>query len=196
MAARRRGRGRLSAIDLLPSECDVIVAWAAQELSAMDRNQTDIFAEFRERLLALQGETGVAFDIPSFSAFNRYSTRLSTMSRRLEEARQIAASLSERLDAGASDDLTVIAGEAIKTLVFELLQSKGEAGISTKGAQELANALRAVAAAQKVSTTRRKEIEEEFAGRVEEAVDKVADEAGLSADQVAQIRKDVLGVRS
>ena len=29
---RTRGRGRLSKIDLMPEECDGIIAWAAQEL--------------------------------------------------------------------------------------------------------------------------------------------------------------------
>jgi len=194
--AERRGRGRLSSIDLLPPECDAVVVWAAEQLAAMERTQTDIYAEFRERLIAVQGETGAAFDVPSFSSFNRYSVRLATMARRLDQTREIAASLSDRMDAGSSDDLTVIAAEAIKTLIFELLQAKGEAGISTKGAQELANALRAAAAAQKVSTSRRREIEQELSDRVDEVVEEVGREAGLSAERVAQIRRDVLGVRT
>jgi len=194
--AERRGRGRLSSIDLLPPECDAVVVWAAEQLAAMERTQTDIYAEFRERLIAVQGETGAAFDVPSFSSFNRYSVRLATMARRLDQTREIAASLSDRMDAGSSDDLTVIAAEAIKTLIFELLQAKGEAGISTKGAEELANALRAAAAAQKVSTSRRREIEQELSDRVDEVVEEVGREAGLSAERVAQIRRDVLGVRT
>ncbi|WP_319774460.1 DUF3486 family protein [Breoghania sp.] len=190
-----RGRGRLSAIDLLPDECDGVVSWAAQELSGRDRTQTEIYAEFREKLIAIQGETGASFDVPSFSSFNRYSVRLAAMMRRIEETRSIAATLTDRLDAGASDDLTVIAAEAIKTLIFEILQSAGDGGLTTKGAQELANALRAAAAAQSVSTSRRQKVEAEFADKVDEVVETVAREAGLSADRVAQLRRDFLGVR-
>ncbi len=193
--ASPRGRGRLSAIDLLPDECSVLISWAAQELAGRDRTQLDIYAEFKTKLIALQGETGVGFDIPSFSAFNRHSLRLSQMTRRLEQTREIAATISERLDAEASDDLTLIAAEAIKTLVFEVLQSAGDGGLSPKGAMELANALRSAVAAQSVSTTRRQKVEAEFAKKTDAAIKEVGKEAGLSHDRIAQLRRDFLGVR-
>ncbi|MBX8799245.1 DUF3486 family protein [Ochrobactrum sp. MR28] len=193
--ASRSGRGRLSKIDQLPEECSEIISWAAHELADRKRTQLDIFAEFRTKLIALQGETGIDFDIPSFQGFNRYSIRLAQMTRRLEHTREIAATISERFDAEASDDLTLIAAEAIKTLVYEVLEDGGEAGLSPKGAMELANALRAAVAAQSVSTTRRQKVEAEFANKAEKAIEKVAKEAGLSADSIAQLRRDFLGVR-
>lgn len=195
MSRKPRGRGRLSAIDLLPEECSETISWAADQLAARDRTQLDIYAEFKAKLIALQGETGIGFDIPSFSAFNRYSVRLAQMTRRLEQTREIAATISERFDAEASDDLTLIAAEAIKTLIFEVLQDRGEGGISTKGAMELANALRAATAAQSVSTARRQKVEAEFAEKADQAITTVAREAGLSAERVAQLRRDFLGVR-
>ena len=191
---RMRGRGRLSSIDLLPEQCDGVIAWAAQELAARDQTQIEIHKDFEAKLLEIQKATGVDFDIPSFSSFNRYSVRLAAIARRIEDTRSIAKTISERLDAGASDDLTIIAAESIKTVIFEILQSSGEAGISTKGAQELANALRAAAAAQSVSTARRQKVEADFANEVDEAVDKASIQAGLSADQVDQIKREVLGV--
>ncbi|TCT39612.1 DUF3486 family protein [Martelella mediterranea] len=190
-----RGRGRLSKIDLLPEECDDVVAWAAQEMADRDRPLTEIYPEFRDKLIAVQGEYGVAFDIPSFSAFHRHSVKLAQMTRRLEQTREMAAIISERMDAEASDDLTLIAAEAIKTLIFELLQSSGESGLSTKGAQELANALRAATAAQSVSTTRRQKVEAAFEAKTEEVIEKVSQEAGLSSETIAQLRRDFLGVR-
>lgn len=191
-----KGRGRLSAIDLLPEECSQIISWAAQQLADRDRTQLDIYAEFKEKLIGLQGETGLGFDIPSFSAFNRHSIRLAQMTRRLEQTREIAATISERFDAEASDDLTLIAAEAIKTLVFEVLQMSGDGGLNPKGAMELANALRAAVAAQSVSTARRQKVEAEFNRKAEKAIDKVAREAGLSADSIAQLRRDFLGIRA
>ncbi len=191
----RRGRGRLSAIDLLPEECSEAISWAADQLAARDRTQLDIYAEFKEKLIALQGETGLGFDIPSFSAFNRYSVRVAQMSRRLEQVREIASTISERMDPEASDDLTIIAAEAIKTLVYETLQQAGEAGINPKGAMELANALRAANAAQSTSTARRQKVEQEFADKASKAIETVGREAGLSSERIAQLRKDFLGVR-
>ncbi|WP_417423587.1 phage protein Gp27 family protein [Hoeflea sp.] len=201
-----RGRDRLSAIDLLPEECSDIIGWAAQELANRDRTQLDIYAEWKQKLIALQGEQGLGFDIPSFSAFNRYSVRLSQMTRRLEQTREIAATISQRMDASASDDLTLIAAEAIKTLIFELLQKGGEAGLNPKGAMELANALRAANAAQVASTSRRMKVdadaeekakrrEAEFAAKTDKALSAVAKESGISAERIAQLRVEFLGVR-
>lgn len=199
-----KGRGRLSAIDLLPEECEPVINWAAHELANRDRTQLEIFAEFKQKLIALQGEIGLDFDIPSFSSFNRYSLRLAGMSRRLEQTREIAATISERMDAQGSDDLTLIAAEAIKTLIFEVLQDAGEGGISPKGAMELANALRAASAAQVSSSNRRLKIEaEEKARRVEadmkanaeKALDTLSREPGISKEAIARARRDFLGVR-
>ncbi|AJY46491.1 DUF3486 family protein [Martelella endophytica] len=193
-----RGRGRLSKIDLLPAECDDVVAWAAQELANRDRTQTDIYPEFCEKLLAIQGEYGVAFDIPSFTAFNRYSVKLAQMTRRLEQTREIARTISERMDAEASDELTLIAAEAIKTLVFELLTAGGESGIDPKGAMQLAAALRSATQAQGVSTSRRHKVEAEFKAKVGQAMDAIEDqEDKLTPDgkeALRRIREDIYGI--
>lgn len=195
--AARRGRGRLSGIELLPPECDAIIAWAAAELRDRDRTQTEIYEDFHRQLDELKREHRgeLEFTIPSFSAFNRYAIKLATMTRRLEETREIAGAISKRFDAEASDDLTLIAAEAIKTLVFEVLTAAGESGIDPKGAMNLAAALRAATQAQNVSTKRRQSVEAMFEKQVDEALDKVADEAGLSADAVAQLRREFMGVR-
>ncbi|WP_319519648.1 DUF3486 family protein [uncultured Martelella sp.] len=194
----KRGRGRLSKIDLLPEECDDVVAWAAQELANRDRTQTDIYPEFRDKLLAIQGEYGVAFDIPSFTAFNRYSVKLAQMTRRLEQTREIARTISERMDAEASDELTLIAAEAIKTLVFELLTAGGESGVDPKGAMQLANALRAATQAQGVSTSRRHKVEAEFKAKVGQAMDAIeGQEDKLTPDgkeALRRIREDIYGI--
>lgn len=193
---RNAGRGRLSAIDLLPEAASEAIAWAAAELSGRDRTQTDIYLEFCAKLDDVRTRHGLEFAVPSFSAFNRYSLRLAAMTRRLEETRQIAATISERFDAETSDDLTLMAAEAIKTLVWEVLQAGGEAGISTKGASELASALRHAAAAQSVSSERRRKLEAEFAAQAERAVDAAGRAKGLSADTIEAIKTGILGVQS
>lgn len=192
------GRGRLNGIELLPAECSPIVAWAAETLQDRDTKQVDIYSEFVSRLEGLQREHRgeLEFNIPSFSAFNRYSIKLATMTRRLDETREIASAIAGKFDAQASDDLTLIAAEAIKTLIFELLTSKGEAGIDPKGAMSLANALRAAAQAQTVSTSRRQKVEAEFKQQTEEAVAKVAKAKGLTAETTQAILSQILGVKA
>lgn len=198
------GRGKLSAIDMLPDECDQIVSWAAQQLTDMGRTQIDIFAEFKQKLIALQGEQGIAFDIPSFSAFNRYSLRLAKLTKRLQRSREIAATISERMDGKGSDDMTLIASEAIKALILETIEMSDEGGISPKGAMELANALRSAAAAQVASSTRRMKLEaeqkarkaeEEMKANAERALDTLSHEPGISKEAIARARSEFLGVR-
>lgn len=86
------GRGRLSNIELLPEECAHVVHWAAQELQKRERHQTEIYAEFTEKLLAIRAEDGeLDFAIPSRSAFNRYSVNLAEMTKRINDTRDIAS---------------------------------------------------------------------------------------------------------
>jgi hypothetical protein len=194
--ANTRGRGRLSGIELLPEECGQIIAWAADELQSRERTQTDIYSEFVLQLQALQQEHRgeLDFPIPSFSAFNRYSIRLAVMTRRLHDTREIASTIADKFDVEQSDNLTLIAAEAIKTLIFELLTSAGEGGIDPKGAMALANALRAASQAQGVSNTRRLKAEEDFAAKATEAVKAVAKAKGISADASEEILGRILGV--
>jgi hypothetical protein len=194
---QRRGRGRLSSIDLLPEWADESKLWAFTALKEGRRTQVEILAEFNERLAAaaLANGIGKAPKI-SLSAFNRRALRLAAMGRRLEETREIAGALTDRLGPGEADELTVMVAETIKTLVFEILEDRGEGGLGPKGAMELARALQAAVSAQSVSAERRRRIEAELKDRASAAIDKAAKQAGLSAEQIARIRRDVLGVRT
>lgn len=191
-------RGRLTNIELLPDACAHVVAWAAEELQNRDRTQTEIYQEFVARLetVAREHRGELDFQIPSFSAFNRYSIKLAVMTQRMQETREIAATLAKSWDIEASDNLTLIAAEAVKTLVFELLTTGGEAGIDPKGAMSLANALRAAAQAQGISTARRQKIETEFAENAKQAVSQVAKAKGLTAETTQEILSKILGVKS
>lgn len=183
------GRSRLSNIELLPEACAPVVAWAAAELQGRERTQTEIYEEFVGKLEAIQREHRgeLEFAIPSFSAFNRYSLKLATMTRRINETREIAATLAEKFNATDSDNLTLIAAEAIKTLVFELLTNGGEAGFEPKDAMAMANALRSATQAQGVSTTRRQKVEKELSGMAQTAVDAAA-KLNQQVDKAAVLR--------
>jgi len=196
--AERRGRGRLSAIEQLPEEASDIVVWAANELASRDRLQTDIYAEFREKLIGLQGELGLSFSIPSASSFNRYSTRQAAMARRLEETREIATSLAGRFDGLGNEDLTVVIIETIKTAAYEVLDRRGEAGLKPKEINELAAAVQRIAATSKLSQQQRDVYQRRIDEAAEAAIDTastLAREAGVSAESIKQMRQEFLGLR-
>ncbi len=192
------GRGRLSGIELLPEECSPVIAWAADELQNRDRTQTEIYSEFVEKLQALDREYRgeLEFTIPSFSAFNRYSIKLATLTRRLDETREIATAIAGKFDPEASDNLTLIAAEAIKSLVFEMMTNPN--GIDAKGAMALAQALRSATQAQSVSSDRRKKVETEFKSKVSQVVDVIEkQQEKLTPDgkeALRKIREDIYGI--
>lgn len=189
-------RPRPSSIDLLPEECEGVVAWAAQELAKQGRTLSDIYSEFRTKLIALQGELGLAFDIPAFSSFGRHSLRLGSLRARHRRGIELARALNETTDEADADELTKAATNTLKSLVFELLEYGGEAGFSPKEALAMSGAIKQLAQAENISTARRQKVQKEFEDKAEKIIDTVAKEKGMSADTIAQLRRDFLGVRA
>jgi Skp family chaperone for outer membrane proteins len=189
------GRGRLSSFDLLPPEAENIVAWAASELADRDKTQTDIYAEFVDKCEALMAEHRgeLEFAIPAFSSFNRYSLRQARISRRLDETRSIVAVLAQKHDAKASDDLTILTGEMIKSVVLHML-GDGAEGIEPKDLKALADAHRAAQAAQNMSSDRKAKEDAKVKDRLAEAVDTVARARGLTGETAEAIKAQILGV--
>jgi hypothetical protein len=203
--ARRTGRGRLSSIELLPPEAGPIKAWAFAQLRARERLQIDILAEFNQKLAALAKELGRRIAPISLTAFNRQAFRTATLARISEERRDIVATLSDRLKPGQTDDLTIVAGELLKMRVMaaleaaEIAEDGGEVAVDTKGIMELARAFQSAVAAQKMSSDRRAKLDKENAenaAKAARAVDKIGKAKGLTAKTVADIKKQVLGVRT
>ena len=186
---RREGRGRLSSIDLLPDEADDDIIWALECLRERTMPANAVLDEFNSRL----ADRGIAK--VSKSAFNRWSIRKAISFRRLDEVRAITSDVVSGLGTGGADEVTVAVAEMVKAAIYEQLEG---GKLDPKGIMELSRALGSVVAAQKTSTDHRRKLEEQVATQVEEAADRAgvaAQEAGLSADRVAQIRRDVLGVR-
>lgn len=199
------GRGRLSSIELLGEDYDDIIAWAAGELRERTQLQQDILDELNKRLKVRAEEIGDDdFQPISRSAFSRYSVRLAGIARRMTETREISRVLTERLAPGDADTNTIAIAEFLKTVIFEALGNGGV--VSPLDLKLAADALKAVTAAQKVSSDRRAKLDreaDELAAKAAakaksealEAAETVAREAGLSADRIAQLRRDFLGVR-
>lgn len=194
----RKGRGQLSSLELLPEQAGPIVAWASQALADRSETQTDLYAEFVRRLEELQAEHRgeLAFDIPSFSSFHRHAMRQAALTSRMNETRAIVAALADNFSAKESDDLTIIAGEAIKSLVFHIVADADASNTTAKDAMQMASALRQAAQGQHISATRRRQVEAEFAEKVDAVIETAVEEKGMSAERAKFLREEVLGVRT
>ena len=186
MAVRKEGRGRLSKIDQLPPEADPHIQWAASELIARDRTQADILFELNDRLEA------IGCDPISSSAFQRHSTRLAAITRRLNETREIAAAVSKEIGADRADDVTVMLVQLIKQASIELLE-RGTLG--SKAIKELGQGLQSAVNAQ-VASAKNREAE---ALRTKRQIEKAASAAaanmkGFSPETVDAIKAEILGL--
>lgn len=189
-SSRREGRGRLSSIDMLPDEAEPDLVWAVECLRERKMHARAILEEFNARL----ADRGIG---PiSKSAWGRYAVRKAIQFRRLDEVRRISDELVESLGADGPDQVTVAVAEMVKLAAFRLLEG-GDTG--AKDVNELARALNSAVNAQKTSAEHRRRIEQQLKDKLESVADKaetLGREAGLSADRIAQMRRDVLGLRT
>lgn len=197
-------RPRPSAIDLLPEECEGIVAWAFQELANTRRSQVEIYAEFKQQLIALQGELGLGFDIPHFSSFNRHSMRLGRLSRKRVRAQEIAHAVASQTSDTDADEMTQATTLMLKTLLMEVIEGSLDKGVSFKEAKDAATAVRQLSLAETTSTSGRqklqaekkaKQVEADMKANAEKALDTLSREPGISKEAIARARRDFLGVR-
>lgn len=191
MTVRKTRRGRLSSIDLLPEAAEPHVARAIQELKERKKPQAQILDELNANL-ADHGIKPV-----SKSAFNRKALWLASYGEQLARAREIAAVLAEQLDNAPEGDVGLLLGETIKTLVFDVVSeaSLSDRSASMKMLATAAEALRDLERARELSVKTRAQIMRDFSRKAEDAVERVARERGLSADTVADIKRQILGVR-
>lgn len=197
-------RPRPSSIDLLPEECEGIVAWAFQELANSKRSQTEVYAEFRNKLIALQGELGLGFDIPHYSSFNRHNLRLGKLTQRMQRTQAIANAVVANSNGVDADKLTQASTRMLKTLLVEVMENAADDGMSFKEAKEAATALRQIALAETASTGQRmkleaaeklKQAEDAMKANAEKALDTLSNEPGISKEAIARARREFLGVR-
>lgn len=174
-APERKGRGRLSSIDLLPEEAEPDVVWAAEELRQGKRLQIDILAEFNARL----ADRGIGPISPS--AFGRYSVRKAEQFREMDEIRRISAELSSSLGTGGADELTLAVAAMVKKAAYKMLEG---GKLDPKSVMELARAVQSAASAAKMSAEHRRRLEDEFRTRFEKAVDAVENDVANAARPV------------
>jgi chorismate mutase len=187
------GRGRLSSLDLVPEEGQDDIRWALGELNERRRSAADILFELNDRLTG----KGLGDFIISKSAFNRKSVAIARAASRIKMSREIFTGIAEHLTPENIDKANIALAEFIKALIAEIISQAEDGGLSADEAMKLARGFQAVVLAQKQSTDRRAKAEKDEAARVEKTADALgaaAKEAGLSAETVAKLRRDFLGM--
>jgi Protein of unknown function (DUF3486) len=186
-----RGPGRLSSINLLPEEASEDITWAWDQLRRRKLTQDEIRDQLNLRLKLKN------IDPISRSAFNRAAIRTARLAHRMGEVREIAAAVASRREPGDDEQLTLLASELIKTMVFEILENAGRLRADGETAEMMANfalALKSAVQTRKISTDERLISEKNFKIRAETAIAAVAARQGLSKERVEELRRDFLGL--
>jgi len=166
------------------------------EFLAAEGRSVDEFLDF------LRDDIGL--DISRSSA-HRYLQNYEQVAHRMRESREMAAALCQEMGPAAEQGRTgELIREIMQNLVFDHLlkrQQDGETG-QPKDLLNLAGAINELSRAQKTDTDRiakeraeaRAEAKREAAEQLDQA-SRASSSGGLSADAVARLRKDFLGVR-
>jgi len=191
MASRSKGRGRLSAIEQLPDEAEPFVVAAIQALNERARTQEEIREELNTHLL------GIGCDPISSSSFNRYSLNLAVQGKRLFQAREIAELFAEKINEQPGGDVGLLIGETLKTMIYDVVidASLNDESPSIKMLGAAAKAVKELELARGANFRAAKLRQDNFLHDAADAAEAAATESGLSADVVAKIRRDVLGVK-
>jgi cytochrome P450 len=190
MARRNTGRGRLSSLDLLPVEAEADYSWALGQLAKRERTQEAIRDELNLRLL------GLGLEPVSKSAFNRKAMSFALMARQIEQTREMAGIMAERMDNQPEGDVGLLLGELIKSLTFDVLSGEmmdGEAP-SMKTLKTAAETVDKLERARKANVDTAARIKKQFADQAMAAVDEAGKQAGLSAENLKLIREQVYGI--
>lgn len=183
----REGRGRLSAIDMLPEEAEEDIAWALEQLRTRKLPQTALLEEFNLRL----ADKGLA--PVSKSSWNRYSVRKAIMFRKLDEMQRMSGELMASLGTEGPDQVTVAVAEMLKLAAFQALEGDN---MTTKGIMELSRALQSAVGAQKTSAEYRQRLEAELQAKLAKAADAVnaiGAKSGISKEALDEINRRLLG---
>lgn len=175
---------RKSSIDRLPAEVRELIA----ELRHQGRTIDEIMAHLRE----LDVEV-------SRSALGRHTQEIDVIAERLNANRAVAEAAMARIEGKPMGNVARMNIELLHAALTDLTSG----GITdARQAMFLATTVQKLASAAKVDLDRelkvRDEVAREMVAKLENAEREATDagEPGLSAERVAQLRRDFLGVRS
>lgn len=178
-------RRRASSITRLPPE----VREACDELIRNGRTLDEILAALRELGAAV-----------SRSAIGRYAKGAKETMEKYNQAREVAKAWVGRLENDPQSDVARLLPEMLRAVAFQSLTSLGQSedNAAPEDIMLLAKALKDLSSATKTSVDVEIKLREirERAKAAASAVAQTAKKAGMSADTIASIKRDILGITS
>lgn len=132
----------------------------------------------------------------SKSAVNRYSQRMDQIGEKMRQSRQIAEMWIGKLGNQPQGQVGKLLNEFTRTMAFEtaLSMSEGDEPVPPKLLKELSLSIKHLEEAASVNEKREREIRHQMAQEAADAVDAAAKSQGLTADSVALIKSQILGI--
>ncbi len=186
----RNKRGKASKIDLLPAPIKEQLDTLLREKKV---SQQDIVEAINEMVV----EQGLPEDAQvSKSGVNRYSTRMYTAGKRIMEARYVADQLFEKLGDKPTNNVSKALIEMVRGIAFEniLTRTEDDEPVNPKLIKDLAIAIERLEKADSESDKREHAIRKRFAEEAVNKVDDLAQQAGLTKEGAANIKKEILGI--
>lgn len=128
----------------------------------------------------------------SRSAVGRYKQKAESQMQRYREAQEVAKVWIGKLQADPEGDVGRLLAEMLRTAAFQTLGDMENA--APQEIMLLAKAIKDLASADKLTTERILKARQDATKEAAEAATAVAKSKGLSADTVAELRREILGV--
>ena len=182
-------RGRASKVDLLPPNIKTT-------LTMMLRDKQYSQAEILEEINNIIADSGLDESMQlTKTGLNRFASKMERIGKKIREAREVAEVWTKQLGEAPQSDIGKLLMEAVKTMAFDLTLNADEAVANDpKFLNQLALIANRIEQAQSISEERERKVRKEVAQQAAETAEKVVMQAGLSADTVAQIKQQILGI--
>ena len=181
-------RGRRSKVDLLPDDIRKTLDSGLRDGSI---TQTELLSE----ISTLIDAAGLPEDQQlSRAGLNRYATKMEAVGKSLREMREITQVWTAELGDKPTGEVTKLILEMARSQLFKaLLNEDGEAA-DVGMIKDAMLAVQRLESAAMASHKREKEIRKLFAEEAANTAEKVAKSAGLTADAVSLLKKEILGI--
>ncbi|UTV30176.1 DUF3486 family protein [Photobacterium atrarenae] len=186
----RPTRGRRSKIDLLPDEVKRLLDELLRDARYSQQEVLDAVHDHIDQL-------GLPEDIkPSRSGLNRYASRMEAIGKDLRDVREVSQALVGQLGDKPTGEVSRLILEIGRTQLFKAMMNANE----KEGDVDIGMIKDAMLAAQRLESAamqshkREKEIRKAFADEAAAAAEAVAKKAGMTAETVSSIKKEILGI--
>jgi hypothetical protein len=135
----------------------------------------------------------------SRSAVGRYRKNAEATMRNHREAQEVAGVWVEQLGENPKGDVGRLCAEMLKTVAYQTLSNMGEreetdVAVASKNIAYLSKSMKDLASADKLSLDREERIRDAALAAAAKKVDSVVKNRGLTAEDAAAIRAQILGV--